>query len=125
MFPGKRNIILPHNTRKIISQCNVFGKTIFPDHLQKISYLNGFISERSSFIFRPKNKFIYSGRGNIISPDNTRKIISQCKFFGKIFLLDHLQKISYFHVLFKQRLSFIFCLENKAIFSRKTKYHPS
>ena len=38
IFWGKRNIIFPHNTtRKIIIQCYFFGKTIFLEHLKKIS----------------------------------------------------------------------------------------
>ena len=35
MFSGNRNIILPDNTRKIIFQHNLFGKTIFSGHPEK------------------------------------------------------------------------------------------
>ena len=35
MFSGKRNIIFPHNTKKIIFQYNFFGKAIFSEHLEK------------------------------------------------------------------------------------------
>ena len=34
IFPGKRNIIFPDGTRKIIFQCIFFGKTIFSEHLK-------------------------------------------------------------------------------------------
>ena len=35
MFPCKKNIVFPDNTRKIIFQCNFFGKTLFSEHLEK------------------------------------------------------------------------------------------
>ena len=35
IFSGKRNIIFFDNTRKIIFQCDFFGKTIFSEHLEK------------------------------------------------------------------------------------------
>ena len=35
IFSGKRNIIFPDNTRKIIFQRDFFGKTIFSEHLEK------------------------------------------------------------------------------------------
>ena len=35
IFSGKRNIIFSDNTRKIILQCDFFGKTIFSKHLEK------------------------------------------------------------------------------------------
>ena len=35
IFSGKRNIIFSNNTRKIIFQCNFFGKTIFSGRLEK------------------------------------------------------------------------------------------
>ena len=34
-FSGKRNIIFPDNTRKIIFQRYFFGKIIFSEHLEK------------------------------------------------------------------------------------------
>ena len=82
-FPEK-NTIFPDNTRKIIFQCDFFGNTILSEHLKKISYFHVFFWERSSFIFYLKNKITFSGRRNIIFPDNTtRKIIFQCDFFWK------------------------------------------
>ena len=92
IFWGKRNIIFPDNTRKIIFQCKFFGKTIFSEHLKNISYFHVFFWERSSFIFRLKNNIIFSGKRNIIFPDDTRKIIFQCDFFGKTIFSEHLEK---------------------------------
>ena len=48
--------------------------------------------ERSSFIFSPADKIIFSGKGNIIFPDNTRKIIFQHDFFGKTIFSGRLEK---------------------------------
>ena len=48
--------------------------------------------EKESVIFRLKNKIIFSGKRNIISPDDTRKVIFQCDFFGKIIFSKHLEK---------------------------------
>ena len=59
----------------------LFGKTIFSESLKKISYFHVFFWERSSFIFRLRYKIIFSGKRNIIFPDNRRKIIFQRNFF--------------------------------------------
>ena len=48
--------------------------------------------ERLSFIFRLKNNIIFLGKRNIIFPDDTRKIIFQCNFFGKNIFAEHLEK---------------------------------
>ena len=63
------------------SSATFLGRTIFSEHLEKISYFHVFFWEILSFIFRLKNKIIFSEKGNIIFPDNIRKIISQCNFF--------------------------------------------
>ena len=52
-----------------------FERTIFSEHLKKISYFRVFFWERSSFIFRLRGKIIFSGKRNIIFPNNTKKII--------------------------------------------------
>ena len=70
----------------------LFGKTIFSESLKKISYFRVFFWERSSFIFRLRCKIIFSGKRNIIFPNNTRKIIFQRTFFGKTILSGHLEK---------------------------------
>ena len=59
--------------------------------------------ERSSFIFHLKNNIIFSGKRNIIFPDDTRKIIFQCDFFGKIIFQNIWKKKRWFFVqCFKQ-----------------------
>ena len=40
-FSGK-NTIFPYNTRSVIFLCNYFEKTIFSEHLKKISYFHVF-----------------------------------------------------------------------------------
>ena len=93
IFSGKRNVIFPHDIRKIIFQCNFLGKTIFSEHLKNISYFHMFFFwERASFIFRLKNNIIVSGKRDIIFPDDTKKIIFQWDFFGKIIFSEHLKK---------------------------------
>ena len=69
-----------------------YGKTIFSEHLKNISYFHVIFWERSSFIFCLKNKIIFSGKRNIIFPDDTRKIIFQCNFFGKTIFSEYLEK---------------------------------
>ena len=90
-FPPKEKIscfwekstIFPDNARKIMSQRNPFWK----DHLFRTFEENIIFPcifwERSSFIFRPSGKIIFSGKINIIFPDNIRKIILQRNFFEK------------------------------------------
>ena len=51
-----------------------------------------FFWERLFFIFCLNNKIIISGKGNIIFNDNTRKVIFQCIFFGKVIFSEHLEK---------------------------------
>ena len=42
-FREKRNTIFPDITKKIIFQCDFFGKTIFSEHLKKTSYFHVFL----------------------------------------------------------------------------------
>ena len=99
-FPPRKNIIFsrkisaifPDDTRKIIFWCYFLGKIIFLEHSKKTSYFHVFFWERSSFIFRLKNKIILSGKINIIFPADTRNIILQCKFSGKIIFSEDLEK---------------------------------
>ena len=60
-----------------------FERTIFSEHLKKISYFRVFFWERSSFIFRLRGKIIFSGKRNIIFPNNTKKIIFPNNFLRK------------------------------------------
>ena len=55
-----------------------------------------FFREILSFIFRLKNKIIFSGKRNIVFPDNTRKILFQCDFFGKTIFSGRLEKENIF-----------------------------
>ena len=84
------NTIFPDNTRKIICRHGPFWK----DHLFRRSQENiifpCIFQERPSFIFRLRCKIIFSGKGNIIFPNNTRKIMFQHQVFWK----DHLFRAS-------------------------------
>ena len=91
-FLEKRNTVFPDITKKIMFRREFFGKTIFSQHLKKISYFQVFFWERSSFLFYRKNKIILSGKRNIVFPDNTRKIIFQCDFLRKTIFSNHLEK---------------------------------
>ena len=116
IFSRKRNATFLDGRRKIIFQRDFFGKTIFSEHLKKISYFHIFFWERSSFIFRLKNKIIFLGKRNIIFPDDTRNIIFQCNFFGKTIFSEHLGKENMvfravFVVLIAQKVLEIFRIE--------------
>ena len=54
-------------------------------------YISMYFLRNSSFIFHLKSKIIFSGKRNIMFPDDTRKIIFQCDFFGKTIFSDHLK----------------------------------
>ena len=60
--------------RKGLSFRNIWRK----HHISK-----NFFRERSSSLSLLKNKIIFSGKINIIFPDNTRKIMFQCGFFSE------------------------------------------
>ena len=81
----EKNTIFPENTGKIMFRGNLFEKTIFSEHSKKISYSHVLFWERSSFIFRPRGKIIFSGKSNIVFPDSTRKTIFQSNFRKTIF----------------------------------------
>ena len=55
-----------------------------------------FLWERSPFIFRLKNDIKFSGKRNIIFPDDTKKIIFQCNIFWKDHLFRTFGKRKYF-----------------------------
>ena len=98
-FPSKvkisifwvKNIIFPDKRKKIRFYCDIFGKTIFSEHLMKISYFYVFFWDRWSFISYLKNKITFSGKRNDIFLDNTKKIIFECDFL----------EISFFHKIWK------------------------
>ena len=96
-FPSKEKVSYfrkksPHFSRQY-NKYKVSVRFFWKDNLfgafEKVSYFHVVFWERSSFIFRLKNKIIFSGKRNIIFPDNTRKIIFQCHFFWE----DHLFRI--------------------------------
>ena len=63
------------------------------------------------FHFPSKEKrSYYREKGNTIFPDITKDIIFQCDFFVKTIFSEHLKKTSYFHVYFRERLSFFFLI---------------
>ena len=76
---------------RLYSSAIFLGKTICSEHLKKISYFHVFFWERT-FIFRTKNKIIFSGRSSIIFLDEKRNIIFQCGIFGKTIFSEHLEK---------------------------------
>ena len=76
----------------------LFVKTIFSEGLKKISYFRIFFWERSSFIFRLRCKIIFSGKINIIFPDNTRKTIFQRIFLERPSFQDVWKKKIWFSV---------------------------
>ena len=66
-FLEKKNTIFPDITKKIMFRRQFFGKTIFSEHLKKISYFQIFFWDRSSFVLCLKNKIIFSGKKNHLS----------------------------------------------------------
>ena len=74
------------------SSANFLERSSFQNICRKYHISMYFFWGRPSFIFRLKNKMIFSGKRNIIFPDNTRKIIFQRNFFGKIIFSEHLEK---------------------------------
>ena len=92
MFLRKRNVICPDDTRRIIFQCDYFGKTIFSKHLKKISYFYVFFEKdhlsfsaeriRSYFPGKKISSFLMIQEGSYAS------IIC----FGKTIFSEHLEK---------------------------------
>ena len=70
----------------------LFEKTIFSEHLKKISYFHVIFLRKIIFHFPSGGKIIFLGKRNIIFPDNTRKIIFQRNFFGKTIFSGRLEK---------------------------------
>ena len=66
-------------------------KTIFSEHLKKISYFHVIFLRKIIFHFPSGGKIIFLGKRNIF-PDNTRKIIFQRNFFGKTIFSGRLEK---------------------------------
>ena len=94
---------------------DLFGKTIFSESLKKILYfcilfIFYFLCfwERSSFIFRLRCKIMFSGKRNIIFPDNTRKVIFQRNFLERPSFQDVWKKKIWFSVQWLFRRCSIF-----------------
>ena len=86
------NTYFPGGTRKIMSRVS----TNWKDHLfrtfeESIIFPCNFL-RKIIFHFPSGGKIIFSGKRNIIFPDNTRKIKFQCDFFGKTILSGRLEK---------------------------------
>ena len=96
IFAGKRNTIFTKHTE------NIFP-CIFSDHL--------------SFSVHIKN--IFSGKRNAIFPDDRRKFIFQCEFYGKTIFSKHLKNILYFHIFFLILIIFHFPPKQQDHISRK------
>ena len=79
----EKNIILPDSTRKIMYQRGPSWKDHRSRRPEENIIFPYVFQERSSFIFCLTCKIIFSGKRNIIFPDNTRKIIFRRNFFGK------------------------------------------
>ena len=80
---GEKNTIFPDNTRKIMCRRDPSWKEHLFRTFEENIIFPCIFWERSSFIFRLRCKIIFSGKGNIIFPDNTKKIMFQRNSFGK------------------------------------------
>ena len=96
-------------------------------HVYRKYHISMYFLRKIIFHFPSKEELLYFREKNTIFPDNTRNIIFQCNFlllerpyFRGIYRKYHISM--YF---FWERLSFIFRLKNKIIFSGKKKYHLS
>ena len=94
----EKNTIFPDNTRKIMCRRGPFWKDHLFRKFEENIIFPCIFSERSSFIFRLRCKIIFSGRRNIIFPDNTRKIIFQHNFLERPSFQDVWEKKIWFSV---------------------------
>ena len=89
---GKRKYHLLRYYKKDHVQARIFWKDYLFRTFEENIIFPGIFWERSSFLLCLKNKIIFLGKRNIIFPDNTRKIIFQCNFFGKTIFSKHSEK---------------------------------
>ena len=92
VFGEKKHSIFPDNTRKIMSRRGPFWKDHLFNTFEEISYFRAFFWEWSSSIFCLRGKIIFSGKRDIIFPNNKRKTIFQRDFFGKTIFSGRLEK---------------------------------
>ena len=85
---GENMVIQERSCPRVV----IFEKTIFSDSLKKTSYFRVFFWRKIIFHLPPGGKIIFSGRRNIIFPNNTRKIIFQRECFGKTIVSGSLEK---------------------------------
>ena len=69
---------------------HIFGMTIFPEHLQKISYFHVFFWERSSLIFRLRSYFREKEIPSVLIIQERSH--SSATFFGKTIFPEHSKK---------------------------------
>ena len=94
----EKNIILPDSTRKIMYQRGPSWKDHRSRRPEENIIFPCVFQERSSFIFCLTCKIIFSGKRNIIFPDNTRKIIFRRNFLERPSFQDVRKKKIWFSV---------------------------
>ena len=91
-------------------------KTILLEHLKKISYIHVFLvffeKDRLSFSAQVVRSFVRE-KGNIIFPDNTKKIIFQRHYFGKAIFSGRMEK----EIMVLRAVNFTVLSEKSIIFS--------
>ena len=109
IYFAEKNTIFPDNTRNIIFQRDFFWQYYLFRAFEENIVFPCIFWERSSFIFRLKNKAIFSGKINTIFPDITaRKIIFQCYFFWKGHLLRTFEENTILPCIFLRKVIFYF-----------------
>ena len=89
MFSGKKIPPFQVVQERSCPGAILFEKTIFSEH---IIFPCIFFFEKDHLSFSVWGKIIFSGKRNIILPDNTRKIKFQHDFFGKAIFSGRLEK---------------------------------
>ena len=94
IFYGEKKYHLSRYYKKDRDQVRIFWKDhLFRTFKENFIFASIFVFwERSSFLLHLKNNVIFLGKSNITFPNNTRKIIFQCDFFGKTIFSKHLDK---------------------------------
>ena len=99
----EKNTTFPDSARKIMSRCDPSWKDhLFRTFEENIIFLCIFL-RKTIFHFPSEGKIIFSGKINIIFPDNTRKIKFQRNFFGKTIFSGRLEKENMvFHAVYRK-----------------------
>ena len=111
MLQGKKILSFQIVQKRSCPGTILIEKTIFSEHLMKISYFCVFFLRKIIFHFPFGGKIIFLGNRNIIFPDNTRKIKFQRNFFGKTIFSGRLEKES---MVFRrvQHVSLLFLVQS-------------